>query len=129
VSTTLGADRAGATRPQLWRVTDQTTFATLRSDGQRARVGGITLTWLPSAADDTARRAAFAVGRNLGGAVVRNRIRRRLRSALRTLLDSDALPAGTYLVGGSPRLATMAWSTLLSDLRAAVQQATAGSPA
>jgi len=27
-------------------------------------------------------RAAFAVGRNVGGAVVRNRVRRRLRSAL-----------------------------------------------
>lgn len=90
----------------------------------------MSLTWLPPAPGvDEPPRAAFAVGRAIGGAVVRNRIRRRLRSALRTLQASGDLPAGTYLVGGSPRLATMPWSRLLTDLAAAVRDASTPEPA
>lgn len=126
MSTTLPADQASAPRPHLWRVTDQATFAAFRTDGRRVRSGAISLTWLaPAAGVDEPPRAAFAVGRSMGGAVVRNRIRRRLRSGLRTLLASGSLPPGAYLVGGSARLATMPWSTLLSDLSSAVREATA----
>lgn len=130
MSTTLRADQTSAPRPQLWRVTDQATFAALRVDGRRARAGAVSVTWLPPAAgSDQPPRAAFAVGRAIGGAVVRNRIRRRLRSALRALLASGDLPAGTYLVGGSPRLATMPWSKLLTELMTAVRDASTPEPA
>lgn len=126
MSTTLRADHASAPRPQLWRVADQATFAALRADGRRARAGAVSLTWLPPSPEGcTPPRVAFAVGRSTGSAVVRNRIRRRLRAALRALQASDALPAGTYLLGGSPRLATMPWSTLVADLAAAIRTATA----
>jgi ribonuclease P protein component len=130
VSTTLPASPASAPRPQLWRVTDQASFAALRSTGQRCRAGSVTVTWLaPDPDGSSPPRVAFAVGRAIGGAVVRNRIRRRLRAGLRALQGSSALPAGTYLVGGSPRLATMPWTALLRDLRAAVAGATASSVA
>jgi len=42
-------------------------------------------------------RVAFAVGRRVGGAVVRNRVRRRLRELAR----GSALPGGVWLVSGS----------------------------
>jgi len=52
----------------------------------------------------------YAIGRNVGGAVLRNRIRRQLRSLLEA--RSDQLPAGWYLVGAQPRVGTMSWAEL-----------------
>lgn len=52
----------------------------------------------------------YAIGRNVGGAVLRNRIRRQLRSLLEA--KSDQLPAGWYLVGAQPRVGTMSWTEL-----------------
>ena len=52
----------------------------------------------------------YAIGRNVGRAVLRNRIRRQLRSLLEA--KSDQLPAGWYLVGAQPRVGTMSWAEL-----------------
>ena len=65
-----------------------------------------------------------SVGKRTGGAVVRNRIRRRLRAALRDLHGRGALPRGTYLVGGRRELADQPWPELVRDLETAVAQAT-----
>lgn len=115
----------GAARPQLWRITDRTTFQALRQQGRRARRGPLTVTWLaPSPAEaDTPVRAGFAIGKATGGAVVRNRVRRRLRAALRTLLVEGRLPAGTYLFGGSAELARMPWSELVQLVADGVAEA------
>jgi RNase P protein component len=55
---------------------------------------------------------------------VRNRVRRRLRAALRQLLVEDRLPAGTYLLGAQAEVATMPWSALVSQVADAVAEAT-----
>ena len=52
----------------------------------------------------------YAIGRNVGGAVLRNRIRRQLRSLLEA--KSSQMPAGWYLVGVQPRVAAMTWTDL-----------------
>jgi ribonuclease P protein component len=52
----------------------------------------------------------YAIGRNVGGAVLRNRIRRQLRSLLEA--KSNQMPAGWYLVGVQPRVAAMTWADL-----------------
>ena len=52
----------------------------------------------------------YAIGRNVGGAVLRNRIRRQLRSLLEA--KSSQMPAGWYLVGVQPRVAAMTWMDL-----------------
>ena len=52
----------------------------------------------------------YAIGRNVGGAVLRNRIRRQLRSLFEA--KSDQMPAGWYLVGVQPRVGTMSWTDL-----------------
>jgi len=67
---------------------------------------------------------AFAVGKATGGAVVRNRVRRRLRAALRELLVAGRLPPGTYLLGAIAVVAQMPWSELLSSLSAAIDEVT-----
>jgi ribonuclease P protein component len=129
VTTTLRRDRPASRRPQLWRVTDRTAFEALRRARQRARIGPLTLTWLPPAAgaEEEPPRAAFAVGRVVGGAVARNRIRRRLRAALRELQVAGRLPGGTYLIGGGAELGTLPWPDLRAALDEAVVAATTGS--
>jgi ribonuclease P protein component len=52
----------------------------------------------------------YAIGRNVGGAVLRNRIRRQLRVLLEA--KSNQMPAGWYLVGVQPRVGAMSWVDL-----------------
>lgn len=120
-----GSSRA-APRPQLWRVTDRATFQALRRRGRRVRRGPLTVTFLAPdpAATPVPPRVAFTVGKATGGAVVRNRVRRRLRAALRELQGADRLPAGTYLLGASAEVARLPWSALCDTLGAAIDEAT-----
>jgi ribonuclease P protein component len=67
------------------------------------------------------------VGKPGGGAVVRNRIRRRLRAALRQLQSAGHLPGGTYLVGATTAAATQPWTELVASLGDAVHSATKAS--
>jgi ribonuclease P protein component len=70
--------------------------------------------------ESTAPRVAYAVGRGVGGAVARNRARRRLRAALRE--HKDALrPGAAYLVGGSREVVSMPFRELVGCLGAAVR--------
>ena len=113
-----------AARPELWRITDRRSFQALQQRGRRARRGPLTVTWLAPAPGSTAPpRVGFAVGRTVGGAVLRNRIRRRLRAALRELQRQERLPAGTYLVGGRAELAELPWAELVGLLDAAIVEA------
>lgn len=115
-------------RPRLWRVTDRAGFAALARDGRRARHAGITVTRVapaPGAAGEPPR-VALAVTRATGGAVARNRVRRRLRAAMAELARRDALPGGTYLVGGGAELAERPWEALVADLEVAVTRACGG---
>jgi ribonuclease P protein component len=61
---------------------------------------------------------AYAIGRSVGTAVVRNRVRRRLRAAL-VALDHDGLtPAcGDLLVSVRPEVATVSYEELHGHLR------------
>ena len=59
-------------RPELWRISDRSTFSALRRRGRRAQVSPITVTWLRPGPQDavTPPRVGFAVGRNVGGDIV-----------------------------------------------------------
>lgn len=115
-----------AARAEIWRIGDRRTFSALRHRGRRARTGPITLTWLPADVDGlvTPPRVAFAVGKQVGGAVVRNRIRRRLRAALRELQATTGLPTGAYLIGATGVVARLPWPTLVATLSEVVALAT-----
>ena len=63
-------------------------------------------------------RVGFAVGRRTGSAVVRNRLRRRLRAVMYELSHpgrQPLLPSGDYLVRPRPGAANVAFSRLLRD--------------
>jgi ribonuclease P protein component len=111
-------------RPQLWRISDRRTFQALRRSRARARSGCCSVTWIPAPDLADPPRAGFAVGKAHGGAVVRNRIRRRLRAALRELQVADRLPGGTYLVGATTEAASLPWSELVGHLGGAIDTAT-----
>ena len=65
-------------------------------------------------------RVAYAVGGRVGGAVVRNRVRRRLRAATRS--HAAALePGHAYLVGTSPAAAAASYSELSTALHDALR--------
>ena len=57
----------------------------------------------PARGSPTGVRVAFAIGREVGTAVVRNRTRRRLRSVMAEMaLSGGDLPAGDYLIRVDP---------------------------
>jgi len=72
-------------------------------------------------------RVAYAVGRRVGPAVVRNRLRRRLRAAAREIdLATGGLPAGAYLVSVRPEAALRSYAALRDDLGSALVAAARG---
>ena len=71
--------------------------------------------FLSKAEHDEPARVGFVVGRAVGGAVVRNRVRRRLRHLARGYLGS--LPEGSLLVvRANPRAATASQAELAAEL-------------
>lgn len=72
--------------------------------------------------DSPARVAvAFAISRRLGGAVTRNRLRRRLRSLMGEVEDS--LRDGSYLITAGFRATELSYDDLRDDLRRALRDA------
>ena len=61
-------------------------------------------------------RVAYAVGKHVGGSVERNRVRRRLREAVRECA-SELTPGSAYLVTGSRAVMTRPFTELSAALR------------
>jgi ribonuclease P protein component len=71
-------------------------------------------------------RSGFVVGRAVGGAVIRNAVRRRLRHLMRDRLDR--LPTGSrVLVRAHPEAGTASTAVLAHDLDAALGRALSSS--
>jgi ribonuclease P protein component len=100
----------------VWRIRDRETFARLRRSRQRVRVGPLAVTFVP-AASPSPPQVAYAIGRKVGGAVVRNRLRRRLRAIVSEL--APQLAPGAYLVGAAPEAASLSFG----ELKAIVSEA------
>lgn len=111
-----------ASRRLIHPVRGRSSFARLRHQGRRVRVGGVGITY-ESPPDPTTGpvRVAFAIGRSVGSAVVRNRLRRRLRHLL---ADCDAahLPAGTYLFRLAPSTADLTYQELSDTVMRALER-------
>lgn len=75
----------------------------------------------PHSADDV--RIGFTVTRKLGNAVVRNRIKRRLREASRKLLPEFAVAGHDYVFIGRSATQHCPYATLLKDMQRALQSA------
>lgn len=98
------------------RVQSRSSFTALRS-GRRARSGALRVTFVPATSTElTEAQIAFGIGRQLGNAVVRNRLRRRLRAVCAAL---DPAP-GLYLVTAAPDAVTCDYAQLRNDLATAL---------
>ncbi|MCX6519868.1 MAG: ribonuclease P protein component [Actinobacteria bacterium] len=103
----------------IWRIRERSVFARLSQDGARARAGVLWCTFLPDPSASPPR-VAFAIGRAVGPAVVRNQVRRRLRALLSAAPEDRTLPPGWYLVGGRPSVAARTFPQLSSDVEALI---------
>jgi ribonuclease P protein component len=65
-------------------------------------------------------RVGFVVAKDVGKAVVRNQVKRRLRHAARTLVESPGL---AVVVRAKPAAAAATWPALLADLNGCVAKA------
>jgi ribonuclease P protein component len=66
-------------------------------------------------------RVGFTTTKKLGNAVVRNRIRRRLREASRALMAEKGQPGFDYVLIGRKATLTRSYCDLLDDLEKALQ--------
>ncbi|MDP9441325.1 MAG: ribonuclease P protein component [Actinomycetota bacterium] len=98
---------AGPRSRALWRVRDGSTFAALRNSRRRGRSGPLWIVWAPAPAGEPPR-LAFAIGRRVGGAVTRNRLRRQLRAAFWELTPGP----GAYLVSVAPEVVALSFGEL-----------------
>ncbi len=98
-------------------------FTAVFRGGRRAGRGTVVVhLLLDEPAQASTARAGFVVSRSVGNAVVRNRVRRRLRHLVRPLLAD--LPAGSSLVvRADPAAATASFDELNHDLEAALAAA------
>jgi ribonuclease P protein component len=109
-----GAQGAAAEGPSqaerlIWRIRDRATFDALAT-GRRRRRGPISMTFLPGD-PSLPPRVAYAIGKRVGPAAVRNRVRRRLRAAA-SAHRAELRPGGAYLFGAAPAAATAPYAEI-----------------
>jgi ribonuclease P protein component len=107
------------------RLRRSTDFAAAVRGGRRSGRGTVVVhLLLDEPAQASAARAGFVVSKAVGGAVTRNKVRRRLRHLIRSRLA--ALPPGARLViRALPAAASASYETLGADLDAALAAARA----
>ncbi len=104
----------------IGRIQDRATFERLRREGTRLRIDPLWCSFVPDP-EVTPTRVAFSIGRATGNAVVRNRLRRRLRA----ILAVSEPPPGVALVGAAPAAAELTFdelSLVMSSLVAAMHE-------
>jgi ribonuclease P protein component len=103
----------------IWPIRERSTFRAL-ARGRRRRRGVVMVTCAVVGPGAEPPRVAYAIGRGVGGAVVRNRVRRRLRAATR-VHAGELVPGHAYLVSTGPAAATRSYADLSTSLHDALR--------
>ena len=82
--------------------------------------GAVLIQTLDRADGDPVIGVGFTATRKLGGAVVRNRAKRRLREAARALLPAHGVPGADYVLIARQSCADRPWPRLLDDVKTAL---------
>lgn len=102
-------------------ITSRRTFAALRASGRKGGSGPVRLRFLADTSGEGTCRVAYAISRRTGGAVVRNRLRRRLRAAVDQVAHEMA--PGAYLIAPDAGATTMDFTALIHSLRTSMAAA------
>ena len=82
--------------------------------------GGVVVQARNRADDNDLVRAGFTATKRIGGSVVRNRAKRRLREAARRMLPLHARPGHDYVFIARGGTALRPWERLLDDVKSAL---------
>jgi ribonuclease P protein component len=107
-----------------WSIRDRATFAAMRS-ARRVRSGPMTVSFVQGNPAEPPR-VAYAIGRKVGGAVERNRLRRRLRAVVESL--GPQLSPGAYLIRVAPEASHLSFEELRATVKHVLQEAGAARP-
>jgi ribonuclease P protein component len=128
--------------PTVGRITTRAAFAELQRSRARGTSGPVRAVFVPSVpplsapvatppaattaggtptSDDMFPQVGYAIGKQCGTAVVRNRLRRRAREVVRS--EVSHLPRGTYLLRFSPDSASTHPAAFRADVAKAMQRA------
>jgi len=119
----ISRQNAQVTRGGIGPVRSRRTFGALHRTSCRGRSGPVSVSFV-ARPEWIRSEAAYALNRKVGGAVVRNRLRRRMRAILGE--QAVGLPVGAYLVKSSPAGAALEFDELRMAMSRAVEQATSG---
>lgn len=116
------------TDPALCRIQKRPEFLTVASKGNKVVASTLVLQgYFPTGAESLSEpapiRVGFTVTKKNGGAVQRNRIRRRLKAAAQQILPDAGKPGAAYVVIGRHRALDEPFDIILRDLRYAVRKA------
>ena len=111
--------------PVVGRIRRQATFRALSRPDGRGQMGTVAVAFSGHVPEVTnVPLVGYSIGRRHGGAVERNRLRRRLRAAVRA--SGPELAAGAYLVRAAPGAGELGFEELRRAVRAAARAAAAG---
>ncbi|WP_397422322.1 ribonuclease P protein component [Phenylobacterium sp.] len=82
--------------------------------------GAVVVQALPREDDSALVRVGFTATKRIGGAVQRNRAKRRLREAARQILPLIASPGTDYVIIARTGVITRNWTRLLDDVKSAL---------
>lgn len=105
--------------PTIRRLTRRPQFLAAAKGRSEAR-GAVVVQRLERDDADPAVGVGFTATRKVGGAVVRNRAKRRLREAARRLLPLLASPGSDYVLIARMGTADRDWTRLLDDVTSAL---------
>lgn len=107
--------------PVVGRIGRRATFRALSRPDGRARRGPVSVDFCQARETGGRPVVGYAIGRRHGGAVARNRLRRRLREAVRAA--APALVPGAYLVRATPGVSELDFEGLRRAVGAAARAA------
>ena len=115
-------------RPPIRKLTRRSEFLACAKVPSCAK-GAIVVQARPRDDDCAAVRIGFTATKRIGGAVQRNRAKRRMREAARQVLPLIATPGTDYVIIARTGVITRDWTRLLDDVKSALLRLATERPA